>query len=276
MTACEAAGGDPEADIACAFSKKISRDGVLIANRKIVSGADTVFEAHDSTHTWVAYQDGKIVMSPKDIPIQLTMKDAYVLCEMIRAEKSDDSDAPVIGITFSEWFESSEKMTALLAHASEKEGNYRLFSPHSFGDFSDVWNSARGLMMFHTSGDSNGCYNRIGEAWQNIVTLADTEKLLRNRNIRFIMTVAGANAKETTNIARAMSEKISPRGIVIANTKGPVGADSEFWSENGEHGWVVYQNGKILIDPESLPKALDMKDAYMIFKTLTSMRTDRM
>ena len=77
MTACSTAGGDPYNNVAYHLSKKINPKGIVIANQYTVGGSDVSFGAYDSSHGWVAYKNGKIVRTPDQIPISITMENAY-------------------------------------------------------------------------------------------------------------------------------------------------------------------------------------------------------
>ncbi len=75
ITACETAGGNRSRNIASVISRKIARDGYVIANIHTVVGADRDFRAADEKHGWVLYQNGK----PADmtLPASLSVKEAY-------------------------------------------------------------------------------------------------------------------------------------------------------------------------------------------------------
>lgn len=79
ITACEAAGGDPAHNLASVISTRISPSGLVIANRHVVWGEDYDFGEKTGKRGWVAYRDGRILLTPEDIPAAITMKDAYEL-----------------------------------------------------------------------------------------------------------------------------------------------------------------------------------------------------
>ena len=82
-TACETAGGNPHENLAAALSRRISPDGILIASRTVVWGADTEFGAKDGACAWVAYRNGEILRHPHELPALLTMGDGYrIACEL--------------------------------------------------------------------------------------------------------------------------------------------------------------------------------------------------
>lgn len=75
ITACKAASG--EENIAAAFSRKIAKDGLVLANRYVVWGADYDFGEQSGKRGWVAYQNGQLALTEQDIPASITMADAY-------------------------------------------------------------------------------------------------------------------------------------------------------------------------------------------------------
>ncbi len=77
ITACKTAGGHAKRNIASRISKKISKDGIVIANLHKVVGGDTVFSSANKENGWRAYRNGKLVSDVEDIPVSLTVKEAY-------------------------------------------------------------------------------------------------------------------------------------------------------------------------------------------------------
>lgn len=75
ITACMAANG--EQNIASMLSTRIAKDGLVIANRYVVWGADYDFGEQSDKNGWVGYQNGKLVLTEQDIPARITMADAY-------------------------------------------------------------------------------------------------------------------------------------------------------------------------------------------------------
>lgn len=74
MTACSTASGDAQDNVAYWLSKKINKNGIVIANKYVVSGSDTEFGAANETAGWVMYRDGKAT----DLDgVYMTMADAY-------------------------------------------------------------------------------------------------------------------------------------------------------------------------------------------------------
>lgn len=76
ITACSSAS-NAEENIAAAFSTKIAPNGLVIANRYDVFGADYDFGEKDGKNGWVGYQNGKLVLSEQDFPPRITMADGY-------------------------------------------------------------------------------------------------------------------------------------------------------------------------------------------------------
>ena len=75
MTACETAGGTPNDNMAYWLSKRISNNGIVIANTEIVEGEDTDFHGSSKSNTWKMYNNGSIV--GMELPVDLNMKTAY-------------------------------------------------------------------------------------------------------------------------------------------------------------------------------------------------------
>lgn len=77
MTACSAAGGENEKNIACELSRHINPKGLVIANRYVTWGSHHDFGERNGKKGWVAYQNGELVLREEDIPAAITMADAY-------------------------------------------------------------------------------------------------------------------------------------------------------------------------------------------------------
>ena len=77
ITACECAKQIDGLNIAAALSKHIAPDGLVIANRFVVYGANYDFGERDGKQGWVAYQNGRQVLSETDFPARITMSDAF-------------------------------------------------------------------------------------------------------------------------------------------------------------------------------------------------------
>ena len=77
MTACSTAGGENDKNIASELSKHIAKDGLVIANRFDTYGACYDFGERYGKLGWVAYQNGKLVITEDKIPARITMADGY-------------------------------------------------------------------------------------------------------------------------------------------------------------------------------------------------------
>ncbi len=77
ITACETAGGINDANIASALSTRIAENGLVIANRYNVFGADFDFGEQSGKQGWVGYQNGVLVLTENDFPATITFEDAY-------------------------------------------------------------------------------------------------------------------------------------------------------------------------------------------------------
>ena len=77
ITACEAAGGDIQHNVASVLSSRIADEGLVIANRHVVWGADYDFGEKNGLCGWVAYRDGRLLLDENAFPPNITMADAY-------------------------------------------------------------------------------------------------------------------------------------------------------------------------------------------------------
>ena len=77
ITACECAKETNEENIASALSRHIAQDGIVIANKYVVYGANYDFGEQYGKRGWVAYQNGRQVLNEQDIPARITMADAF-------------------------------------------------------------------------------------------------------------------------------------------------------------------------------------------------------
>ena len=77
MTACSTAGGENDKNIACELSKHIAKDGLVIANRHVVYGANYDFGEKNGKLGWVAYRNGNLVLTEDKFPAYITMADGY-------------------------------------------------------------------------------------------------------------------------------------------------------------------------------------------------------
>ncbi len=93
------------------------------------------------------------------------------------------------------------------------------------------------------------------------INIRDVQMLMRNKKIKCVIITACSSGKETPgqlSIAREISTKIDPSGIVICATRDVTGDGSKFWFK--EYGaWIIYQNGSFL--PARLHAILTMKYA---------------
>jgi len=95
----------------------------------------------------------------------------------------------------------------------------------------------------------------------------------RNKKIKFLIctacSTAGSNGK-LKNTATVLSEKISKKGIVIANQYTVSGRSSSFWGvidgENPVKGWKAYRNGKVITT--DIPAELTFDLAAEIYNEL--------
>ena len=88
ITACECAKQIDGLNIAATLSKHIAPDGLVIANRYVVFGANYDFGERDGKQGWVAYQNGNQVLSETDFPARITMADAFEIYVKFRKNQS--------------------------------------------------------------------------------------------------------------------------------------------------------------------------------------------
>lgn len=79
VTACQAAGGSKQDNVAYHLSRKIHVKGILIANVYGTVGDDTTFCGRENKRGWVIYQNGQIICHAQSLPAELTMPSAYAL-----------------------------------------------------------------------------------------------------------------------------------------------------------------------------------------------------
>ena len=77
VLACSAAGGQGDQNIAAALSRCIAKDGIVIANRYTIIGTSYHYRAKNGKQGWVAYQNGRVVISEEHFPARITMQDVY-------------------------------------------------------------------------------------------------------------------------------------------------------------------------------------------------------
>ena len=87
LTACSTAGGERDQNIARELSLHIADDGLVIANKFVVYGGYIDFGDKDKRNGWVAYQNGKLVITEEKIPPLITMQDAYRIFINYRKKK---------------------------------------------------------------------------------------------------------------------------------------------------------------------------------------------
>ena len=124
-------------------------------------------------------------------------------------------------------------------------------------------------VIFHTHG-SPECI--AGEKNAVIFAVKDAKKMRRNTRVKLAVctacSTAGSNGK-MKNIAQVLSEKISQKGIMIANQYDVWGTDDNFYgaiSGKKVNGWTVYRNGKVITT--DIPEVLTLQLASEIYKEL--------
>ena len=88
ITACSTAGGNADNNIACELSKHIATNGLVIANKYVTWGSNYDFGEKQGVPGWVAYQNGNLVLTEKDIPAKITMADGYRIYQEFTSRKN--------------------------------------------------------------------------------------------------------------------------------------------------------------------------------------------
>ncbi len=176
----------------------------------------------------------------------------------------------VISCSDESWIESSETMGDNMATAFNCEGSYFVETPTSAIAFENCWNKSNECMVIHTHGGPDNLCDEVGDSTPIIISKTEINDLPKNNKIHFIMITACETAGGTTNdnVACALSKRINPDGIVIANTDEVSGDDTEFLGSNENATWKVYKNG-ILQAPIS-DITLTMQSAYNIYQSYKS------
>lgn len=269
-TACETASGDPLHNVAATISKKINENGLTLANRYIVLGASENFEAEGGVHGWVAYSGGRLIRTPKELPVSINFDFVSRLWQQESSRRLSlyaHATVSVIGCRNRNWSESSRIMGEDLAKTIGCPSDFNVMEPADPEEFASAWNSLGFAAVIHTFGSDVSLYEDSPEGLREIVSLKDIESLPNVRQVQLVVITAGfaAGGDENRNIASAISRKISPSGIVIANQNGLYGYASEFTSCDSLRGWTVYQGGKELRSREKLPLTLTMEKAYRLY-----------
>ena len=74
---CSAAGGENDNNIAAEISRHIAKDGLVIANRYVITGTSKYARSSNNQPGWVAYQNGKVVIPESKFPVRVTMSTMY-------------------------------------------------------------------------------------------------------------------------------------------------------------------------------------------------------
>ena len=85
MLVCSAACGKEGNNLAEEFSRRIAGDGLVIANRYVITGTNSYYRSKNDLQGWVAYQNGKVVIPESAFPAKITMKDIRSIVEKYRS-----------------------------------------------------------------------------------------------------------------------------------------------------------------------------------------------
>lgn len=173
----------------------------------------------------------------------------------------------VMSCAHAAWHRSSRVMGETLASAAGySPADVRIHTPVDAEGFAACFPEAE-LWVIHTHGSPHSLYDqRATGAIPKMIGLAQMEALPRQPHIRLLFMTAckAAGDDPNHNVASVLSTRISPRGIVIANIHTVWGEDYDMGEKNGERGWVVYRNGRILYPHTALPPKLTAADGYRI------------
>ena len=164
------------------------------------------------------------------------------------------------------WIESSRTMGEKLASVVQYGGESHVHVPIDKKGFIASLNDAT-YCIIHTHGSAEGFLDqRADNSMHTIVSLRTVKSLPVFPKLRLAIITACATASNgDDNIAAALSTKISPHGLVIANRYEVWGADHDFGEKDGKCGWVGYQNGKLVLTENDFPPCITMADGYRIF-----------
>ena len=160
------------------------------------------------------------------------------------------------------WLTSSHRMGEDLMHALGAE-RYEVVTARTPEEFASVFSRVDGALLLHVHGSAVGLYDDGGGVGTvRIVSIEEALALPVNPRIRVVVCTAceTASGEPEGNIMSALSRRIAPGGILLANRYTVWGASTAFYAADGRHGWVVYSDGQLLLAPEALPVELRMED----------------
>lgn len=83
--------------------------------------------------------------------------------------------------------------------------------------------------------------------------------------LAFLTACSSAGGENENNIAREFSKHIAKDGLVIANRYDVYGGYIDFGDQHDRHGWVAYQNGKLVLNENDIKARITIQDAFKIF-----------
>ncbi|MBE6974597.1 MAG: hypothetical protein E7436_03805 [Ruminococcaceae bacterium] len=156
------------------------------------------------------------------------------------------------------WYESSVTMGKLLKQATGASSV--LLLKVNKANFPAAWKQISSkYVIIHTHGGPTGLYSST-DAY---MTVKDAGSMVRNCNIELVVCTACQTAAVITgsqNMAAAISTKIAPKGMVIANQHVVRGADRDFEGVINDcpvKGWRAYRDGACL--SVDFPASLNME-----------------
>lgn len=173
----------------------------------------------------------------------------------------------VISCAHGAWIESSFTMGRALAAAIGGGAESRVHAPVDARGLAAALAEAE-YVILHTHGSPEGIYDHRADGRDTtIATLADIASMPPLPSLRLIVATAcqAAGGDPQSNLAAALSRKIAPDGLVIANRHVVFGADYDFGEREGRPGWVGYRAGRCVLSEDRMPARLTMADAYRIY-----------
>ena len=145
---------------------------------------------------------------------------------------------------------------------------YEVICPQNAEEFCAAWDEAGPCIIMHTHGSAQSLCNQLEDgSVVNLITLDQLKEMPRSKTIRLVVVTAceTAGGDPLDNVASVLSQKISPRGLVIANVYPVWGADTYFGEKHERNGWTVYQDGEIIRHPDELPVTITLDYACKLF-----------
>ena len=169
------------------------------------------------------------------------------------------------------WIEASQTMVNALADAVKAESKSYVHVPVNFKGLIAALSESNYFIM-HTHGSDTGFFDQRADGEETVIAkLSNVNNFPQFPKLRLVVITAckAAGGDGERNIAAALSAHIAQDGLVIANRYDVYGGSYDFGEKSGKHGWVGYQNGKLVLSEQDIPAAITMADAYRIYMDYT-------